>query len=313
LLATIEEQAVAVAVGQVEAEQIDRTDILRATLQAMRLALTELAVPPEHVLVDGPHGPGSGWPETAVRDGDARSLSVAAASVVAKVRRDRMMAENDVRFPHYGFARHKGYGTAEHLAALRERGPCALHRRTFAPVQACLQQGYSATFRALARQLAASPDTGALAEAARLVREARKGLDSSELEQLRCLYRRRERQLGDHGQRAEDLAAEYLQARGYAVLHRRYRGAGGEIDLVARQGDCLVFVEVKSSWGRTLGRPEDRVSAAKRQHLTRAASRYLQAQGAGLTCRFDVVVVEAGAAGPRITHLDNAFQASGSR
>ena len=130
----IRSQAEAWGVGVSDSAEIDRMNILRATLKAMRGAISALSTPPGRVLVDGNQLPGSGLPEMAFVDGDARCLSIAAASVIAKVTRDRMMAEYDRRYPGYGFAAHKGYGCAQHLHALRELGPCPIHRRSFAPV-----------------------------------------------------------------------------------------------------------------------------------------------------------------------------------
>ena len=122
----------------VEVEEIDRINILRATHQAMRRAVAALAPPPDHALIDGlPVRP---FPieQTALVGGDARSFSIAAASVIAKVTRDRIMVELDARHPGYAFAQHKGYGTALHLARLRAHGPCPIHRKTFLPVQQAL-------------------------------------------------------------------------------------------------------------------------------------------------------------------------------
>ena len=114
---------------------IDRLNIRRARLEAMRRAVARLRVVPSLVLVDGNVGvPGLRQPQQAVVDGDARILSIAAASVLAKVVRDRIMERLDRVWPGYGFARHKGYGTKEHLEALERLGPCALHRYSFTPV-----------------------------------------------------------------------------------------------------------------------------------------------------------------------------------
>ncbi len=125
-----------VSVGSAEAAEIDRINIRQATLGAMRQAVLGLTVAPDYALVDGRDvPPGLPCPAAAVIRGDARSLSVAAASVVAKVTRDRIMRAWDTSYPQYGFARHKGYGTVAHLRALREHGPCPIHRRTFAPVR----------------------------------------------------------------------------------------------------------------------------------------------------------------------------------
>lgn len=123
-------------IASVEPAEIDRVNILRATHQAMVMALAGLASLPEHVLVDGLPVAVLRWPQTALVKGDSRSYSIAAASVLAKVTRDRRMLEYDRTYPAYGFARHKGYPTPEHLAALRRHGPCPIHRHSFAPVRA---------------------------------------------------------------------------------------------------------------------------------------------------------------------------------
>lgn len=116
-------------------EEIDRFNILRATHQAMRRAAVALARAPHHVLIDGRPVRPFPYPHTALVHGDALSLSIAAASVIAKVTRDRLMIEMDALHPGYEFAQHKGYGTELHLARLKTHGPCAIHRRSFLPVR----------------------------------------------------------------------------------------------------------------------------------------------------------------------------------
>jgi len=127
--------AVQFAIARIDAETIDAINILQATHRAMNQALAQLRPQPEHVLVDGLPVKSLRFPQMALVKGDARSFTIAAASVLAKVSRDRLMLEYDRRFPAYGFAAHKGYGTARHLAALAEHGPCAIHRRSFAPLK----------------------------------------------------------------------------------------------------------------------------------------------------------------------------------
>jgi ribonuclease HII len=121
------------AIASAEVEVIDRINILQATHRAMNQALAQLQPPPEHVLVDGRPVKSMRFPHTALVKGDARSYSIAGASVLAKVTRDRLMCELDQSYPGYGFAEHKGYGTPQHLAAIRALGPCPIHRRSFAP------------------------------------------------------------------------------------------------------------------------------------------------------------------------------------
>ncbi len=121
------------AIATVAAEVIDQINILQATHRAMNDALAPLQ--PQHVLVDGLRVPSLRFPQTPLVKGDARSYSIAAASVLAKVTRDGLMRAYDRQWPAYGFAGHKGYGTARHLAALAAQGPCPIHRRSFAPLK----------------------------------------------------------------------------------------------------------------------------------------------------------------------------------
>jgi ribonuclease HII len=117
-----------------EPEEIDRLNILRATHAAMARAVAGLAVAVDHCLIDGLPVRDFAWPHDGIVKGDGKSLSIAAASIVAKVSRDRRMREHAREFPQYGFERHMGYGTKVHLEALRLHGPCRLHRRSFQPV-----------------------------------------------------------------------------------------------------------------------------------------------------------------------------------
>jgi ribonuclease HII len=134
LFLVISDRARAIGVGIVDHGTIDRINILRATETAMLEALTRLAVAPELVITDFVALRALACPQKNLVDGDARCATVAAASIIAKVTRDRMMLELDTKYPGYGFARHKGYATPEHLTALDRLGPCPIHRRTFAGV-----------------------------------------------------------------------------------------------------------------------------------------------------------------------------------
>jgi ribonuclease HII len=129
-----------VGVGVVGPDVIDDIGITIATCRAMRQALEGLCPPPDHVLVDGRPLRHLAVPHRALVGGDRCCLSIAAASIVAKVARDHLMVQYESLFPGYGFARHKGYPTAEHTRALAELGPCAIHRRSWAPVRAILER-----------------------------------------------------------------------------------------------------------------------------------------------------------------------------
>jgi len=141
LAAEVKAGALAWAVGVSSPEEVDRLNPYQAGLLAMRRAVQGLAARPEHLLVDARRVPGVDLPQQGIVKGDARSLSIAAASVVAKTTRDALMQEAEARWPGYGFARHKGYGAPEHLEALRRLGPCPIHRRSYAPVAEVLGPG----------------------------------------------------------------------------------------------------------------------------------------------------------------------------
>ncbi len=135
LAAKIRECALGIGIGVVEVEDIDRLNIYRAALEAMRRAVLALPIVPEHVVVDARRIPGITIPQTPLIGGDSRCYSVAAASIVAKVERDRLMRALDELYPQYGFREHMGYGTPQHLAAIDRHGPSPVHRRSFAPVR----------------------------------------------------------------------------------------------------------------------------------------------------------------------------------
>lgn len=134
----IRADATAFALGTVPHHLVDTIGVVEATRRAMLAALAELSATPDFVLIDALRVPQCTLPQHPIIHGDAFSLSIACASIVAKVARDRLMLEAGRRFAGYGFARNKGYATREHLDALTRLGPCPIHRRTFAPVRACL-------------------------------------------------------------------------------------------------------------------------------------------------------------------------------
>ena len=141
----IMDKALCCAIAMATVQEIDTLNILQATLLAMRRAVEGLRLPPALVMVDGNRLPVLPMRAEAVIDGDAKVKAISAASILAKVHRDRWCARVDATWPQYGFAAHKGYGTAAHLAALQAHGACEHHRRSFAPVAAVLAQGPVAT------------------------------------------------------------------------------------------------------------------------------------------------------------------------
>jgi ribonuclease HII len=153
LAAEIRRRALGVGIGVVEPDEIDRLNIYQAGLCASRRAVEALPMTPGFVLVDGREIPGLAMPQSAYPKGDSFVCSIAAASIVAKVHRDGLMCELDARYPGYGFARHMGYSTRAHFAAIRERGPSPVHRRSFAPVRAAARDDVQSCFSLLRNPL----------------------------------------------------------------------------------------------------------------------------------------------------------------
>ena len=137
LAAQIRDSAIAWSVISIDAAEIDRINILQATMLAMKQAVEQLAVPPQHVFIDGNRCPDINVPVTAIVKGDARVAEISAASILAKVERDAQMLVLHEAYPQYGFDKHKGYPTASHMAALAEYGPCPEHRNSYKPVREC--------------------------------------------------------------------------------------------------------------------------------------------------------------------------------
>ena len=133
-LSLIQKRALGIGVGIVEAEEIDRLNILQASLKAMEQAVRDLPLPPDFLLIDGLHSLSLPLKQQAMPKGDGRCLSIAAASIVAKVTRDRLMVAYHEKYPEYNFPKHKGYGTREHLQALQQHGCCPIHRQSFRPI-----------------------------------------------------------------------------------------------------------------------------------------------------------------------------------
>lgn len=134
----IQERALAWSLGRAEVEEIDQYNILQATMIAMQRAVAGLSIKPMEVLVDGNRCPDLPYPTRAIIEGDSKIAAISAASIVAKVARDHEMVMLDGRYPGYGFAKHKGYGTKIHMDALAKLGVCDIHRRSFAPIAVAL-------------------------------------------------------------------------------------------------------------------------------------------------------------------------------
>ncbi len=131
LFDVIHQRAISVGIGIIDHEVIDRINILNATFRSMNIAISNLKFSPDYLLIDGPHFPGANIPYDTIIKGDTKCFSIAAASIIAKVTRDRLMKEYDKLFPQYGFGQHKGYCTKAHLEAIKKFGVCEIHRKSF--------------------------------------------------------------------------------------------------------------------------------------------------------------------------------------
>lgn len=238
LYSLILEKAQASAIIEVGVGYIDRHNIHQAGLEAMRRAVRGLKVPPDFLLTDGFPVPGLPAPQEPIRGGDRLSLTIACASILAKVYRDALMEKYHQEYPRYGFDRHKGYPTREHYEALALYGPSPLHRRSF---------------NLIGNRPGSRKELGRLGE----------------------LY-----------------ARDHLVEKGYTLLEENYNSPRGEIDLVAREGDDLVFIEVRTFSSLDWGGPGESVNKSKQDRLRVAASFYLARHDCfSMNARFDVVSI----------------------
>jgi ribonuclease HII len=180
-------KALAWGIGIVESDVIDDLGILKASLKSMRIACKNMKIVPDVVLVDGNQSPGMKCEEHLIVDGDAKCRSIAAASVIAKVTRDRIMVEMDKVFPGYGFAKHKGYGSQEHIGYLQNKGPCPIHRFSFQIVCTCSPAG--AVSEILKNRFENARTKEDFENAAAFIQKIKESLHKKDIEKLRNVYK----------------------------------------------------------------------------------------------------------------------------
>lgn len=280
----IKEKALAWAVVMVPPERIDEINILQATYEAMRKAVGQLSVRPDVLVNDAVTIPGVDILQVPVIKGDAKCISIAAASILAKVTRDTYMKEMDEKYPVYGFAAHKGYGTKTHCNAIVEYGPCPIHRRSFLE-KILAGRPESAVFRG---KEAKTPHSD--------------GAAAMEAEDPALAQFPSGRETGRHG---EEEAVRFLENKGVKILARNFRDRDGEIDIIAEEDGVLVFIEVKYRRTGRYGEPEEAVTVEKQRRICRTALYYLHQTGRGtqIPVRFDVISVTD----KSIRHIRDAF------
>lgn len=233
--------ALGVGIGIADTEEVDKINILAATHRAMNRAVDNLDMSPECILVDGLRVSSLKRPQIAIVKGDSKSASIAAASIIAKVTRDRIMIDYAKQYPLYGFEKHKGYATQFHLEAIAKFGISPIHRRSFSPVL------------------------------------------EKENKQMGKIS------LGEYG---EDFTCRFLKTKRYKIIERNYRSLWGEIDIIARDKEDLVFIEVKTRSSDRFGPPESSVTRTKQNRIRRIAEAYIKtSKHRNLCFRFDVVSI----------------------
>ena len=245
-----------VGIGVVDVEEIDKINILKATQKAMYKAIGALKTKPDKALIDGYALPNQIIPNKGIIGGDDKIDCIRAASIIAKVTRDRMMQQYDIIFPEFGFARHKGYGTILHMEKLSEYKACPIHRKSFKPVNENLPT---------------------------------------------ITWLKSQRRIGQWGERL--AALEYFN-NGYKIhALNHYCAPYGEIDIIAEKDNELVFAEVKTAAGKTLGGVEGQVDEVKLQRLSNAIDKYIMDNEIQNDIRLDVFAVRLGKNGPVLKHF----------
>ncbi len=245
----IEESAVRISLGVVSSSEIDKNRMAWAVRTSFKRAMKPLIKQSDVFLIDGNSVSGLEAPSRFIVKGDSKSLSIAAASVIAKVTRDDIMLEAHKEYPEYGFSSHKGYGTAAHLKALKAIGPSPIHRMSFAPLCNIYQTGQMSLFP----------------------------LD-----------------IPNPGKAAEMLAARYYEKLGFTVIERNWRSPEGEIDLIIRKNNSVIFIEVKSTLTGHSREALEKINKAKIARIRNAAEAWIATTSYGGTCLLEGALVEAG-------------------
>lgn len=233
-------KAVSYCISSVTAAEIDKINILQATMKAMRAAISGLKIKPDYVLIDGNRMEGLDIKYQTVVGGDSKSATIAAASILAKVSRDRYMKKMAEAYPNYLFEKHKAYPTKLHLELIKKFGPCAIHRKTFKGVKEYINLSQDKPVK---------------------------------------------------GRFGEEAAKQHLIKCGYKIIEQNYRCRYGEIDIVARDNDYLVFVEVKARSSSYFGLPCEAVNYNKRAKIIMCAQNYISQNNIDCAVRFDVVEI----------------------
>ncbi len=312
------------SIAEASAREIETLNIRQASLLAMKRAVDGLKTIPDYVLVDGRDYPGLSIEGEAIIKGDQRSITIGAASILAKVSRDRVMVEMHRTYPRYGLNLHKGYPTKFHKTAVKLFGSCSEHRCTYTGVKEhLLVPELSRTFNAFLTRIDRSQSEEHVAA---IVNDlANSGLISDELyyltqtakvrrDEIKLKLRETHPSSTDRGAMQESRAIAFLEEKGYQLWERNYRGREGEIDLIVNRDRLVVFVEVKARSSVRFGQPYEAVTPRKRRAIIRTADQYLYERNLleGWDVRYDVIsITTARGQDPTIEHYEDAFRVEG--
>lgn len=247
-------EAVSIGIGVVDNHTIDKINILNATKLSMKKAVRALSVKPDYILIDALNLD-INIPNEGIKKADENIYCVMAASIVAKVLRDKLMTEYANQYPEYALDSNKGYGSAKHFEAIKKYGSTDIHRMSF--ISSVTESSYS------------------------------------------------------KGKRYEREAAEYLKSKGYEIIQLNYKCREGEIDIIAKQGDTVVFAEVKSRSTSSFGSAEEAINLKKQQRIILASQKYIVENDMHCRCRYDAVAIEIkGGRASKINHIADAFDLS---
>jgi len=261
LFENIQNTAISIGIGLSDVHEIDEKNILQATYESMRRAIGHLSLQPQILLVDGKKADIKHFQQESIIDGDQKSLSIAAASIIAKVTRDRIMRQFDIIFPEYGFAKHKGYGTRMHLDVIQKSRATPIHRKSFNPISKYLPS---------------------------------------------MAYLQRNRLLGKLG---EQLTACKLIQFNHKIIEMNYNVPKvGELDIISKDSDVLVFTEVKTqTQSHGWGTPSSQIDEKKRDRIMNSVKHFMNSNDLDCEIRLDVAEVILGNGKPQITLIKDGM------
>ena len=276
LFEEIKSTALSYGIAFADHREIDELNILKATFLAMNRAVDKIPIIPDFAMIDGNRDPSVKCRSKCIVSGDAKSASIAAASILAKVSRDRHMAEMAEVYPEYGFDRHKGYPTKLHYERLHEHSPCEIHRTTFL---------------------------------SKWEKEEVKRKEAESLNNQDMLSGLEQTSTQERGKWGEAHALEYLKKKGYSTAAIGYRSRFGEIDLIVKNSMFIVFVEVKLRKNTAFAHARESVGKQKQKKMTATANIWLASHKTNRQPRFDVIEIYApdNKSKPEIIHIENAF------